>query len=216
MLARGAREKWFIFPILHIVLEVMHRLMLLEALRKGLISGGQLARKLKERPEIVKSPVRAAALPEQPQQPSNSAQQPQPRRLPVPSPPSWPCPAARTGGLPAADRAGPPRAWGASGTPWPGLRSVGRAGRPQARAPAGARWQGVGGRGRVGLREKWLYFSYTLVTTPLLYTVLDIEPLMWQHFENRRTRADSSHTSCDCKECQAWILHCLHRSRLSL
>ena len=109
-------------------------------------------------------PVRAAALPEQPQQPSNSAQQPQPRRLPVPSPPSWPCPAARACGLPAADRAGPPRAWGASGTPWPGLRqagSVGRAGRPQARAPAGARWQGVGGRGRVGLREKWLYFSYT-------------------------------------------------------
>jgi predicted nucleic acid-binding protein len=33
----------------------MHRLMLLEAVHKGLISGGQLARKLKERPEIVKS-----------------------------------------------------------------------------------------------------------------------------------------------------------------
>jgi predicted nucleic acid-binding protein len=43
------------FTGVHIVLEVMHRLMLLEALRKGLISGGQLARKLKERPEIVKS-----------------------------------------------------------------------------------------------------------------------------------------------------------------
>jgi hypothetical protein len=40
--------------------------------------------------------------------------------------------------------------------------SVGRVGRPQAWAPAGAGWQGVGGRGRVGLREKWLYFSYTL------------------------------------------------------
>jgi hypothetical protein len=38
---------------------------------------------------------------------------------------------------------------------------VGRAGRPQAWAPAGAGGQGVGGRGRVGLREKWLYFSYT-------------------------------------------------------
>lgn len=39
----------------HILLEVAHRLMMLEALRKGLISGGQLARKLKEQPEIVKS-----------------------------------------------------------------------------------------------------------------------------------------------------------------
>ena len=38
---------------------------------------------------------------------------------------------------------------------------MGRAGRPQAWAPAGAGWPGVGGRGRVGLREKWLYFSYT-------------------------------------------------------
>ena len=74
-------------------------------------------------------------------------------------------PAARAGGLPAPDRAGPPRAWAPPGTPWQGLRqagSVGRAGRPQAWAPAGAGWQGVGGRGRVGLREKWLYFSYTL------------------------------------------------------
>lgn len=43
------------FTGVHIVLEVMHRLMLLEAVHKGLISGGQLARKLKERPEIVKS-----------------------------------------------------------------------------------------------------------------------------------------------------------------
>jgi predicted nucleic acid-binding protein len=39
----------------HILLEVAHRLMMLEALHKGLISGGQLARKLKEQPEIVKS-----------------------------------------------------------------------------------------------------------------------------------------------------------------
>jgi predicted nucleic acid-binding protein len=42
------------FTGVHIVLEVMHRLMLLEAVHRGLISGGQLARKLKERPEIVK------------------------------------------------------------------------------------------------------------------------------------------------------------------
>ena len=38
----------------HIVLEVMHRLMMLEALQKGLITGGQPARKLKEQPEIIK------------------------------------------------------------------------------------------------------------------------------------------------------------------
>jgi predicted nucleic acid-binding protein len=38
----------------HIVLEVMHRLMMLEALQKGLITGGQPARRLKEHPEIVK------------------------------------------------------------------------------------------------------------------------------------------------------------------
>ena len=39
----------------HILLEVAHRLMMLEALHKGLITGGQLARRLKEQPEIVKS-----------------------------------------------------------------------------------------------------------------------------------------------------------------
>jgi predicted nucleic acid-binding protein len=43
------------FTGVHILLEVAHRLMMLEALHKGLISGGQLARKLKEQPEIVKS-----------------------------------------------------------------------------------------------------------------------------------------------------------------
>lgn len=43
------------FTGVHIVLEVAHRLMMLEAFHKGLISGGQLARKLKEQPEIVKS-----------------------------------------------------------------------------------------------------------------------------------------------------------------
>jgi predicted nucleic acid-binding protein len=36
------------------VLEVTHRLMILEALQKGLITGGQPARKLKEQPEIIK------------------------------------------------------------------------------------------------------------------------------------------------------------------
>ncbi len=38
----------------HIMLEVAHRLMMLEALQKGLITGGQPARKLKEKPEIIK------------------------------------------------------------------------------------------------------------------------------------------------------------------
>jgi predicted nucleic acid-binding protein len=42
------------FTGVHIVLEVTHRLMMLEALQKGLITGGQPARKLKEQPEIVK------------------------------------------------------------------------------------------------------------------------------------------------------------------
>ena len=38
----------------HIVLEVTHRLMILEALQKGLIPSGQPARRLKRRPEVVK------------------------------------------------------------------------------------------------------------------------------------------------------------------
>jgi predicted nucleic acid-binding protein len=42
------------FTGVHIVLEVMHRLLMLEALHKGLITGGQPARKLKEQPEIIK------------------------------------------------------------------------------------------------------------------------------------------------------------------
>src|SRR5262245_45372097 len=56
----------------------------------------------------------------------------QPCRLPVPSHPSCPC--------------------------------AGRAGSPQARAAAGrVAWGGrTRARARVGLREKWLYFSYTL------------------------------------------------------
>jgi predicted nucleic acid-binding protein len=39
----------------HILLEITHRLMVLEALQKELITGGQPARKLKEEPEIIKS-----------------------------------------------------------------------------------------------------------------------------------------------------------------
>ena len=42
------------FTGVHILLEITHRLMVLEALQKGLITGGQPARKLKERPEIIK------------------------------------------------------------------------------------------------------------------------------------------------------------------
>jgi uncharacterized protein len=43
------------FTGVHILLEITHRLMVLEALQKGLITGGQPARKLKEQPEIIKS-----------------------------------------------------------------------------------------------------------------------------------------------------------------
>jgi predicted nucleic acid-binding protein len=42
------------FTGVHILLEVTHRLMVLEALHKGLITGGQPARKLREQPEIIK------------------------------------------------------------------------------------------------------------------------------------------------------------------
>ena len=42
------------FTGVHIVLEVTHRLMILEALHKGLITGGQPARKLQEQPGIIK------------------------------------------------------------------------------------------------------------------------------------------------------------------
>lgn len=37
----------------HVVLEVLHRLMMLEAVQKGLISPGNVARRLKEHPEVV-------------------------------------------------------------------------------------------------------------------------------------------------------------------
>ena len=42
------------FTGVHILLEITHRLMVLEALQKGLITGGQPARKLKEQPEVIK------------------------------------------------------------------------------------------------------------------------------------------------------------------
>ncbi|KKM12365.1 hypothetical protein SY88_04265 [Clostridiales bacterium PH28_bin88] len=38
-----------------VVLEVMHRLMMLEAVHKGLVSPGNVAKRLKDHPEIVKS-----------------------------------------------------------------------------------------------------------------------------------------------------------------
>src|SRR5262245_46568890 len=69
---------------------------------------------------------------------------------------------------PVATSAGPPLAWGATGNVLAGRvpEGAGQARRPQPRAPAGAEWQGVGGRGQVGLREKWLYYSYTLLAPP--------------------------------------------------
>ena len=79
-------------------------------------------------------------------------------------PPSWPCPAARAGGLPAPDRAGPPRGWAPPGPPWQGLCQAGSVGRwadprrGHQRAQGGRGWAD----GAAGLREKWLYFSYTL------------------------------------------------------
>ena len=39
----------------HVILEVLHRLMMLEAVQQGLISPGNLARRLKEHPQIVKA-----------------------------------------------------------------------------------------------------------------------------------------------------------------
>jgi predicted nucleic acid-binding protein len=39
----------------HVLLEVLHRLMMLEAVQRGLVSPGNVARKLKERPEVVKA-----------------------------------------------------------------------------------------------------------------------------------------------------------------
>lgn len=38
----------------HVVLEVLHRLMMLEAVQRALVSPGNVARRLKERPEVVR------------------------------------------------------------------------------------------------------------------------------------------------------------------
>ena len=39
----------------HVVLEVLHRLMMLEAVQKGLISPGNVARRIRERPDVVRA-----------------------------------------------------------------------------------------------------------------------------------------------------------------
>ena len=53
-LARCESRQLVAFTGVHILLEVAHRLMMLEALHKGLISGSSPVRKLKENPDIVK------------------------------------------------------------------------------------------------------------------------------------------------------------------
>jgi predicted nucleic acid-binding protein len=53
-LQRCERKQVEAFTGIHILLEVTHRLMVLEALHKGVISGGQPARRLKEQPALVK------------------------------------------------------------------------------------------------------------------------------------------------------------------
>jgi predicted nucleic acid-binding protein len=53
-LARCESRHLEAFTGTHVLLEIAHRLMILEALHKGLISGGQPARKLKEKPEVIK------------------------------------------------------------------------------------------------------------------------------------------------------------------
>lgn len=54
-LARCESRQVEAFTGVHILLEVTHRLMILEALQKGLISGSQPARRLKEKPDVIKS-----------------------------------------------------------------------------------------------------------------------------------------------------------------
>lgn len=39
----------------HVVMEVLHRMMMLEAVQKGLVSAGNVVRRLKERPEVVRA-----------------------------------------------------------------------------------------------------------------------------------------------------------------
>lgn len=52
-LARCESRQVHAFTGTHILLEVAHRLMILEAVGKGLISSGQPARKLKAKPDVV-------------------------------------------------------------------------------------------------------------------------------------------------------------------
>jgi predicted nucleic acid-binding protein len=53
LLERCEREEILGFTTTTILLEVMHRLMMLEAVTKGLVAPGNIAKKLKSKPEIV-------------------------------------------------------------------------------------------------------------------------------------------------------------------
>ena len=46
-------ELWGVTAV-HILLEVLHRLMMIEAVTKGLVTSGNVARKLRKRPNVVK------------------------------------------------------------------------------------------------------------------------------------------------------------------
>jgi predicted nucleic acid-binding protein len=54
LLKRCEEEKTEGTTTVTVILEVLHRLMAVEATRKNLVSGGNVVRKLKERPEVVK------------------------------------------------------------------------------------------------------------------------------------------------------------------
>ncbi|MGB9781720.1 MAG: type II toxin-antitoxin system VapC family toxin [Moorellaceae bacterium] len=53
-LERCEREEIFGFTTVNILLEVMHRLMMLEAVTRGFVIPGNVAKKLKSRPEIIR------------------------------------------------------------------------------------------------------------------------------------------------------------------
>lgn len=53
LLERCEREEILGFTTTTILLEVMHRLMMLEAVTKGLVAPGNIAKNLKSKPEIV-------------------------------------------------------------------------------------------------------------------------------------------------------------------
>jgi predicted nucleic acid-binding protein len=53
-LERCEREELLGVTSVHILLETLHRLMMLEALNKGLLSPGNVAKKLREKPEVVR------------------------------------------------------------------------------------------------------------------------------------------------------------------